>query len=141
VSTYDPSQLPDGARRLLLGPVDSFEKLELVIALRASAGAGCMLDELEARTKAPASVLTRALEELSAAGIVESRAGSWRLAKSCDTAAVDDLATAWSSERVVVLALLTQRSLERIRSSAAITFADAFKFRHRSKSDRGGDDG
>lgn len=112
-----------------------------MIALRASSGAGCVLDELEAHTKAPASVLTRALEELTAADIVESRAGSWRLAKACDTAAVDDLVTAWSSARVVVLALMTQRSLERIRSSAAITFADAFKFRDGRKSDRGGDDG
>jgi len=60
---YDPNVLPDGARRLLLGPIDSFEKLELMIALRASDDSPERLDALETRTGAPTTVLERALDK------------------------------------------------------------------------------
>jgi hypothetical protein len=136
-----PDELPDGLRRLLLGPIDSFEKLEISLALRRSDASRWTLDELAAHTGAPASILARALEELTVSGIVERRGDVWSLASSCDVGAIDELVMAWSSRRATVLAVMTQRSLQRIRASAASTFADAFKFRRRGNTDRGGDDG
>jgi hypothetical protein len=139
VSDHEPS-LPDGARHLLLGPIDSFEKLEVVIALCASGNAPLSLAALEARTGAPSSVLKTALEQLTTAGVVAARGGNWRLAPECDGPAIDDLVRAWSSSRTVVLDVMTQRSLERIRASTARRFADAFKLRP-EKRDPGGEDG
>jgi hypothetical protein len=136
-----PDELPEALERLLLGPIDSFEKLEIAIALRASNISRWTLDQVAERTGAPTSVLARALEELAAAGIVELGGDAWSLASGCDVGAIDELVTAWSSRRAAVLAVMTQRSLERIRASAASTFADAFTFRRRGNTDRGGDDG
>jgi DNA-binding IclR family transcriptional regulator len=135
-----PEELSERLRSLLLGPVDSFEKLEIVIALRASGSSGCTLAELETRTGAPVTVLARALDELTAAGLTERRGDTWSLAPGADAEAIDELVAAWSSRRVSVLAFLTQRSLERIRASAASTFADAFRFRDRKDPDRGDGD-
>lgn len=135
-----PDELPEALQRLLFGPIDSFEKLEIAIALRASNISRWTLDRLAERTGAPTSVLARALEELAAAGVVERGGDAWSLASGCDVGAIDELVTAWSSRRVAVLSVMTQRSLERIRASAASTFADAFTFR-RGNTDRGGDDG
>ena len=136
-----PEDLPERLRRLLLGPVDSLEKLEIVIALRAPGTSRCTLTELETRTGAPVSVLATALDELTAAGLTERRGDTWSLAWVDDPGAIDELVAAWSSRRASVLAFMTRRSLERIRASAASTFADAFKFRDRKEPDRGDGDG
>jgi hypothetical protein len=141
VPDHDPTKLPDGVRRLLLGPIDSYEKLDLILALRQADAAAQRLDSLETRSGAPATVLTRALDELVAAGVVVQRASEWMFAPGCDRPAIDLLAEAWSSNRMAVLNVMTQRSIERIRASAASTFADAFTFRRRSEKQRGDDDG
>jgi hypothetical protein len=86
-------------------------------------------------------VLERALTELVAAGIAEARSNTWRLAEGGDAAAIAELVAAWSADRAAVLSVMTERSLERIRASAARRFADAFKFRHRDGSGGGRDDG
>ena len=137
----DPSEVPDGARRLLLGPVDSFEKLYAITALRRAGDAPQRLDVLETSTGVPVTVLTEALQALAAAGLVVQQAGRWLLAPRCDFAAIDELVETWSAKRTVVLHALTQRSLERIRASAARTFADAFALRRSDKGQRGDDDG
>jgi hypothetical protein len=141
VPDYDPNELPDGARRLLLGPIDSFEKLDLILALRHADDAAQRLDALETRSGAPSTVLTRALDELVGAGVVAQRAGGWVLAPDCDRHAIDELVEAWASNRTAVLNVMTHHSLERIRASAARTFADAFTLRRGGKSERGDDHG
>jgi hypothetical protein len=138
---YDPNVLPDGARRLLLGPIDSFEKLELMIALRDSGDSPQRLDILETRTGAPTTVLERALAELAAAGVVVKQPVGWVLAPDGDREAIEELVEAWSTTRAAVLHVMTQRSLGRIRASVARTFADAFSLRRSDKSERGEDDG
>ena len=50
----EPGDLPEGVRRLLLGPVDSFEKLEVILALREATGSAMALDALAARAFADA---------------------------------------------------------------------------------------
>jgi predicted transcriptional regulator len=137
-----PLELPDRVRRLLLGPLDSFEKLEIVIALHARGDKPLTLDALESRVGAPASVLTMALDELIAAGIVERRAGSASvISPGCDRTALDELAASWSTSRTSVLEVMTARAVERIRASAARAFADAFALRRGHKSNDGDDDG
>jgi hypothetical protein len=140
VADHDSSRLPDGARRLLIGPVDSFEKIYLIVTLhRAETPQG--LDALETSTGAPTTILQGALEQLAASGLVAQQAGCWRLAPDRDVTAIDELVAAWTSSRTAVLNLITYRSLERIRSSAARTFADAFRLRGGGRTDRGESDG
>ena len=135
-------ELPDRVHRLLLGPIDSFEKLEIVIALHARGDKPLTLDALESRVGAPVGVLAMALDELIAAGIVERRSdGASLIAPGCDRTALDELAASWSSSRTAVLEVMTARAVQRIRASAARAFADAFALRRGSTSDDGDDHG
>lgn len=142
MSPDDPRALSDRVRRLLLGPIDSFEKLEIVIALHARGDGSWELDALESRIGAPSSVLTVALDDLVATGIVARRAGgASHIASGCDRTALDELTAAWSTNRVAVLEVMTARAVERIRASAARAFADAFKLHRGGESDDGDDHG
>jgi hypothetical protein len=132
VAPDDPADLPDGARRLLLGPVDSFEKLEVVLALREVKGSSMTPVALATRAGVLLDRLEPAMAELAAAGVVERRAaGTWRLAASADAGALDELAAVWTTKRPAVLKALTGRAVGRIRASAARTFAEAFRLRGR----------
>jgi hypothetical protein len=124
--------LSDGARRLLLGPVDSVDKVQLTVALH-RADAPQRLDALEASAGVPTVLAHGALEQLAASGLVTEQAGGWRLAPERDLAAVSELVEGWASNRAAVLHLITHRSLERIRSSAVRAFADAFGARRRGR--------
>jgi hypothetical protein len=128
-------ELSERARGLLLGPIDSFEKLDIVITLHARRDPPWSLET------PPLASLRRALDELVAAGIVARQAdGALRIAPECDRTALDELAAAWSTSRAAVLALISERALARIRASAARAFADAFTLR-RGKSDDEDDHG
>lgn len=142
MSSDDPNNLlSDRVRRLLHGPIGSFEKLEVVIALHARGSEPVPPDELESLVGTPMHVLGPALDELVADGLVERRAdGAARISPASDHGALDELADAWSNARVAVLGVMTAQAVERIRASAARAFADAFKIDGRRK-DRGGDDG
>lgn len=136
----DPTNLPGGARRLLLGPVDSFEKLEVLLALQEAAGSPLATGALATRAGVPSDRLPLALDELTAAGLVERLSdGMWRIASSADAEALAELAGAWATARPAVLKTLTNRAVARVRASAARVFADAFRLRPRR--DEGEDDG
>jgi hypothetical protein len=135
----DPIDLPDGARRLLLGPVDSFEKLEVLLALHESAGAALTRDALAARAGVPAEQLEQLTSELVAAGLVQRLADSTYRIGTGDAAGVRELAAAWATSRPAVLKAMTGRAVGRIRASAARTFAEAFRLRQRK--DDGESDG
>jgi hypothetical protein len=135
MSPDHPRELSERVRGLLLGPIDSFEKLDIVIALHARRDLPWTLEA------PPLTSLRRALDELLAAGIVERQAdGALRIAPECDVT-LDELAAAWSTDRAAVLALMSERALQRIRASAARAFADAFALRRVRKSDDGDDHG
>lgn len=133
--------LPDPVRDLLLGPVDSFEKLEVLLAFHGVAGAAPLtLEALAARTRLAEDKAHAAADGLAVAGVVErvSR-DAWRIAAGF-VPSVDDLAVAWSNNRTIVLKVMTDRALGRIRTSAARVFADAFRLRKGAR-DGGNDDG
>jgi hypothetical protein len=136
----DPEKLPDRVRQLLLGPVDSFEKLEVLLALHGAAGGPLNRGELAARARLTIEQVELATAGLATSGIIERAApDAWRVGGD-SAAAVGDLATAWTTSRSVVLKTMTDRALGRIRTSAARVFADAFRLRRRDK-DPGDDDG
>jgi hypothetical protein len=133
--------LSDRVRQLLLGPVDSFEKLEVLLALQGAKGAGLTLPELAARAHLAAEQVELATVGLAEVGLIE-RAGSdtWRV-RGDATAAVGELAAAWTASRPAVLTTMTNRALARIRTAAARRFAEAFRLRRREKDDGDDDDG
>jgi hypothetical protein len=133
--------LPDHVRDLLLGPVDSFEKLEVLLALHGAAGAAPLtLAALAARARLAEDTADAAADGLAGAGVVERPSrDTWRIAAAF-VPSVDDLAVAWSNSRPLVLKMMTDRALGRIRTSAARVFADAFRLRKGGRDD-GNDDG
>jgi hypothetical protein len=129
VPPNEPDKPSDRVRQLLLGPVDSFEKLEVLLALHSAAGGPLRLGEVDLATVG-----------LTAAGLIERTAPDAWCIRSESTAGVGELAGAWATCRPAVLKIMTDRALARIRTATARRFADAFRLRRRDQDD-GDDDG
>jgi len=132
VDRPDPHpDLPAAVRDLITEHVDSLEKLELIALLdRHPVGWTAITAGEELRV--PASTAESALAELRQAGILVHEAGvgyQCRPATPELTGAVEGLVRLYESDRVAILTLLASTALDRIRTSAAHTFADAFRVR------------
>ena len=136
----EAEELSDRVRQLLLGPVDSFEKLEVLLTLHGAAGAPLTFAEVAARAHLAAEQVDLATVGLMAAGLIERTAqDTWRV-RGESASVIGDLTVAWATCRPAVLKIMTDRALARIRTAAARRFADAFRLRRR-KEDDGDDDG
>lgn len=125
---------PDDLRRLLFEAIDSFEKLELLLAIArapappTTAALYAQLDLHEAPDDA--------LAELAAAAVLAPPPPGWRLDdRGPWVATIAELCTLHEQDRTRVLELMTATSLERLRGSAARTFANAFLLRRPKKED------
>ncbi len=127
-----PAELSDGARQLLFGPIDSFEKLDVLLTIRAGPGP-VGVDALVTATGLPRHAIVPELAALVAAGLLAAVPGAgWRWSGDAEaTAGFDQLAATWSSNRPAVLEVMTRRAFGRIRASAARAFSDAFRIRRR----------
>lgn len=139
------SRLPAPVRRLLEGPIDTFEKLELVLALFRS-DKPLSVAELERTTEDGVDELRAMLADLARSGLVSiesagtrARGGTEQIVrlvpKEEQGAALNELARLYDEDSVVVVKALSQISLERIRGMAARTFADAFQLRRKKDED------
>jgi hypothetical protein len=114
---------------LLDRKLDTFEKLELVLVLRA-AGKPLTMSELALQLQVGRDVLRRVAEEVAATGVVELmdddavrfNAGTWE-------GEIAEAANLYATEPTTLIKVLSRISMERIRSLAARTFADAFRIR------------
>ena len=140
MSSSDPDGISNRVRELLLGPVDSFEKLEVLVALHGAAGVPMSLAMLSAQAHLTAEQSEAAAVGLEADGLVHQTARDVWCLRVDAAERIGELAAAWNTRRAEVLKAMTDRALGRIRSSAARAFADAFRLRRR-KPDGGGDDG
>lgn len=135
----DPDNLSAIVRQLIQGPVDSFEKLEVLVALQ-GAGGTLTFAQLAAQSRLTPEQVEPATAGLTAAGLLEQVApDAWRI-PAARRGAIDEFAAAWTNARASVLRAMTDRALDRIRTSAARAFADAFRLRRRDK-DGEDDDG
>jgi hypothetical protein len=120
--------------RLLLDAIDSFEKLELVLALSAAPAprtGSDLVDELGLREPPD-----EALAELRAAGVLVRAGAGWRIDSGGPWSdAVTQLRDLHAHDRTRLLELMTTASLERLRGQAARRFADAFLLRRGKKED------
>lgn len=142
-----PPRLSSAVRRLLERTIDTFEKLEIVLALFRSTRPLTMAD-LERSLDIPVDQIRKFLVELLRDGMVaieSAEAGELQGAgqivrlvpKDDDGAALSELAQVYEEDSVVVVKALSAISVDRIRSMAARTFADAFQLRRKKENDDG----
>lgn len=107
--------------QLLQTRVDSFEKLDVVLALRDRPGTTMTMDELQQALRLSREILRELVTELSAAKVVEHTArGAVKLSAvdAVDIGAIDALASAWNRDRALVARTLAELSVARIRDMA-----------------------
>jgi hypothetical protein len=132
------SKLDKNARALMQAHLDSFEKLEVVRALRASARP-MSRTELESECRfTPDTVLETlgGLRQMNAIDIDAER-NFVRLGEIARDPAFEALMRFYDDDRSAVLAMLSKIAMERIRSMAARAFADAFILRKKQGDDDG----
>lgn len=135
-TTVADLRITDGARELLATRVESFEKLEL-LSLACSERTVWTVRAAAARLRLGEPQIDVALQELEAAGLLGRDATGYRYAPArpeLDDAAAE-LCRLYAEDRLLIVNILTTSALDRIRSSAATTFADAFRFRKPDKGD------
>ena len=140
-------RITPAVRRLLADGIDSFEKLELVLALSRAKGPVTLAD-LATNTELDLALVRQLADELEHRGLlVIDRAdagdldGAGKIArltpKPEDAEAVSELAALYDEDRLLVLKALSKVAMERIRGMAARTFADAFQLRGKKDDEDG----
>lgn len=135
------SPVPEPVRQLLVTRVDSFEKLELVLALLRAPCRTMSVPELGTALQIPRDVVRRLVMDLRAVSVVElTFRGQIQLQVPSpdDERAFAELSHSYQSDPVHVIRLLSEIAVERIRTMASRAFAKALTQR---KGDGSGGDG
>jgi hypothetical protein len=114
---------------LLDAKLDTFEKLELVLALR-DAGTAMTLADMALHLQVGRDALRRVADEVASSGMIDAsqddvlqlRPGHW-------DPLLDEAAQCFANEPNKLMRALTRIAMARIRGMAARTFADAFRIR------------
>jgi hypothetical protein len=136
------TKLPDGLNELLTNRVDSFEKLEIIIALHAAPRTTMTIEELCRTLNLSREDVREATAELRVASLVTmSSGGEVQLLPptSRDHAAVAKLVQTYQEDRLGVVKAMGEIAVNRIRGMTARAFADAFIIRRKPVKD--GEDG
>jgi hypothetical protein len=129
------SEPPHDVQILLRDHIESYEQLELLLLMRSERGAAWTEETLTARLHLAASLVAAALDGLKSAGFVQAQVqGGARhytyLSQSDEVeATVDRLAAAYREYPIPIIKLMSANAIERLRTSALRTFADAFILR------------
>jgi len=125
-------------RRLLTSPLDSFERLEIVVAMFKAPAHTSSVAELAKQCELSVDLTQRTVDDLTRVGFMEGAGGLTRLTVSSeDLAAIGELVAVYDDDRIVVVRTLSEISMDKIRGMAARTFADAFNLRKKRESDDG----
>jgi predicted DNA-binding transcriptional regulator YafY len=127
----DTSDLPEDVRALLYEHIESYEQLETLLLLRRERHEEWTAEKLAARLHVGIELIERGLAGLRASGLVGATgAGSarfaYRPASSGLDAAAGRLDHEYAERPVLVIRLMSANSLQRLRTAALHTFADAF---------------
>lgn len=136
------SKLPDALTELLASRIDSFEKLELIVALQAAPRNTMSVDALCRQLKLSRDDIRQAAVELRTASLVAlTSTGEVQLLPPTnhDHAAIAELVRVYEEDRLAVLKYMGEIALGRIRNMASRVFADAFVIRKKPPTD--GEDG
>jgi hypothetical protein len=132
------TKLPYGVSELLKDRVDSFEKLELVIALHDAKRTTLSVEELSRRLTLTRETIRRLAIELRSASLVALNAsGDVQLLPptSGEDTAVADLVRLYREDRFTLVAAIGEIAVSRLRGMTARAFADAFVIRRKPKKD------
>ena len=132
------TNLPSSVIELLTNRIDSFEKLELVVALHDAPRTTLSMDALAEVLKLRRSGVRQAAEALHAAALVDLlSSGEVQLLPPTngDREAVAELVRLYHDDRITVITALGEIAVERIRTMASRVFADAFVIRKKPRGD------
>lgn len=138
------NELDAEVRRVLSEHVTSYEQLEALLLLHGSAARDWTAADVAAALRIDAAVAAATLTALSAQRLLARAEGAspprYRYAPvdSALAGGIDKLAQAYAEMRLEVVKQMSANAIERVRSSAARTFADAFLLGQ--KKTRDGDD-
>jgi hypothetical protein len=126
-----PDTLPESVRAFLRDHVESYEQLELLLFLRTHAADEWPISALAERVRFPAEELDDAVRGLVAAGCIAERTQPGRTLRYAPSGegqaeAIDALAAAYAARPLAIIKLMNANAIERVRSAAMDTFADAF---------------
>lgn len=118
--------------KLLRGPLDTFEKLEVAVALVRAPGRALSLPELASTTALTADQIQRGIDDLQAAKLVNTAGGLVRLVvRAADDAAFAALADLHARDAPAIAVVMSELALDKIRGMAAHAFAEAFQTRRK----------
>jgi hypothetical protein len=137
----DASELPEDVRALLHEHIESYEHLETLLLLRRERYEQWTTEGLAARLRVRPELNEAALASLKASGLVEATDAAptrfaYRPASSGIDAAVGRLAHEYAERPILIIQLMSANAIERLRTAALHTFADAFVL-HKKDKDRG----
>jgi hypothetical protein len=132
--------ISSSVKELLKTRINTFEKLDLVVTLHQSPHETMSVEALIRALGAPRDVIRQAVGDLRRALLVDfDSRGEVRLlaATDADRTAIGELVESYRDDPAIVLRFLGEVALDRIRSMAATTFADAFVLRRKKGEDDG----
>lgn len=123
-------------QRLLSDVVDSFEKLEVVVHVFRTRTTPQTTDQIAKAVAVSAADIADALAELARDGVVRASSPEWCFETGGPWAsAVGKLVETYDHDRLELVNSMAQAAVERIRTSAARVFADAFLLKSKKKGD------
>jgi hypothetical protein len=129
----DPSE-PKSLKELLFETVDTFEELEVLVWFH-DRGEGSVSGAtlLGQQTVAPPEAAEVALASLATRGILSASSAKpdqFLYVPSAEAReAIDQIVREYRENPVQVMGLMTANAIERVRTAAARTFAESFRFR------------
>jgi DNA-binding MarR family transcriptional regulator len=120
---------------LLHDHIESYEQLELLLLMRGDREALWTAEALSARLHMHSSLVQAALDRLESAGFIEVRAAGIEkrhayLGQSDNVeATISQLAAGYRENPIPIIKLMSANAIERLRTGALRTFADAFILR------------
>jgi hypothetical protein len=135
--------LPEDVRALLHEHIESYEQLEVLLLLRRERHQEWTIAGLATRLRVRAELIGQALEGLKAGGLVAVTAATpaprfaYRPASSGLDAAAGHLEREYLEWPIKIIQLMSANAIERLRTAALHTFADAFVLNKKKDDDRG----
>jgi hypothetical protein len=134
------SDLADGLTQFMRDHVSSYEELEVLLFLARQPSRSWSDAEVASSLNVGVDSITTALERLLALGtVIEAepgpRANRYRFAPANQLIRdrVAELQLAYAEQRFAVVQAMTANAMQRVRSSAAHTLANAFRFERSKK--------
>jgi hypothetical protein len=131
----EPSALPEDVRQLLHEHIESYEQLELLLLLRRERREEWTAGALAQRLHVSAGLIGPALERLQVSGLVAATGSpgaaryAYRPGRPELDAATGRLQREYAERPVRIIQLMSANAIERVRTAALRTFADAFVLR------------